>query len=159
MLLLLNACSSTTTADRQTEKMANEASSSNEEKNLTGTFSAEGKNYSGKVSVQKFPASGQYSVLCEDDIDPNNSKLIQFVFKDEASARAAGARTIAYDQGKDQTPGEVALSYDIRYASHEKRPGTLSVNKSGSDAELVFDGVEVETVTKEKLTVSGKIPF
>lgn len=159
LFLCLPACNTQSGVDGDTETLTQEALDADEEKDLTGTFSADGKNYSGRVSVQQFPATGQYSVLCQDDSDPNASRLIQFVFKEETSARAAGPRTIAHDRGKNQASNEVAVSYDIRYASGDSNPGTFTVNKNGSESELVFEGVEVETVTKEKATVSGKIPF
>ncbi len=159
LFLSLPACNPQSGVEDNTKTVAKEAVDSDEEKELTGTFSADGKSYSGRVSVQHFPATGQYSVLCQDNADPNGSKLIQFVFKDEASARAAGPRKIAHDQGKNQAPDEVSVSFDIRYESDDENPGTFKVNKNGSESELLFDGVLVETVTKEKATVSGKIPF
>ncbi|HXG82831.1 MAG TPA: hypothetical protein VNI84_02295 [Pyrinomonadaceae bacterium] len=126
---------------------------------MIGTFTANGKNYSGKVTTQQFPATGQYSVLCQDESDTNDSKLMQFVFKDEKSARAGDNLTVAYDQGKDQTPGETALSFDIRYRSEANSKGTVKVNKNGAGNELVFENVTLKTIGKETVIVSGKIPF
>ena len=101
----------------------------------------------------------RYSVLCQDDSDPNNSRLIQFVFKNEASARAAGVRKIAYDQGKDQTPDEISVIFDNTYRSDQGRDGSLSVTANGKDNELVFDKVALLNMSKEAVTVSGRIPF
>ncbi len=158
ILMLLNACSKTTT-EKETQEIAKEAVASDESRNRTGTFTADGKTYTGKVSTQLFEATGQFSVLCQDDSDPNDSRLIQFVFKNEASARAAGERKIAYDQGKDQTPDEVSVTYDTRYSSDQGRAGSLRVTSSGKDNELVFDKIALQTMSKEMVTVSGKIPF
>jgi len=156
-LFLVNACSGNSTK----EPTAKDALSSNESSGLTGTFTANGKTYTGKVSTQQFPATGQYSVLCQDDNDPNDSKLIQFVFKDESSARAGGNLTTTYNQGKDQTASETWLNFDIRYRSEADSKGTVTVNKTGSGNELVFNNVTLKTIDKEKETVvvSGKIPF
>jgi len=156
-LFLVNACSGNSTK----EPTAKDALSSNESSRLTGTFTANGKTYTGKVSTQQFPATGQYSVLCQDDNDPNNSILIQFVFKDESSARAGGNLTTAYNQGKDQTASETSLTFDVRYRSEADSKGTVTVNKTGSGNELAFNNVTLKTIDKEKETVvvSGKIPF
>jgi len=154
-LFLVNACSGNSTK----EPTAKDALSSNESSRLTGTFTANGKNYTGKVSTQQFPATGQYSVLCQDDNDPNDSKLIQFVFKDESSARAGGNLTTAYNQGKDQIAAETWLTFDIRYRSEADSKGTVTVNKTGSGNELVFNNVTLKTMGKETVVVSGKIPF
>ncbi len=155
VLFLVNACSGNSTK----EPTAKDALSSNESSGQTGTFTANGKTYKGKVSTQQFPATGQYSVLCQDDNDPNNSKLIQFVFKDESSARAGGNLTTAYNQGKDQIAAETSLNFDIRYRSEADSKGTVTVNKTGSGNELVFNNVTLKTIGKETVVVSGKIPF
>ncbi|MEO6260224.1 MAG: hypothetical protein ABIP63_07715 [Thermoanaerobaculia bacterium] len=161
-LFSMSACSksetATATTAAETEK-ATEHAASDQAQAKTGTFTADGKTYTGKVSTQNFEATGQFSVLCQDDSDPNNSKLIQFVFKNEASARAAGVRKIAYDQGKDQTPDEVSMTFDTRYSSDQGRDGSLSVTATGKDNELVFDKVALLTMSKEAVTVSGRIPF
>lgn len=155
LLLLQNACNN----DSANEPTTKGAVSSNESSSLTGTFTANGKTYTGNVSTQQFPVTGQYSVLCQDDSDPNDSKLVQFLFKDENSARAGGNLTTAYNQGKDQTATEASLTFDVRYRSEEDSKGTVKVSKKGSGNELVFDGVTLKTITKEKVVVSGKIPF
>ena len=48
------------------------------------------------------------SLFYQDNKDPNDPLLIQFVFKDEASARTEDYKTPAYDQGKDQAAEEAA---------------------------------------------------
>ena len=157
VVLFLNACDDK--SKNSGEPTAKEALSSNEDEDLTGTFNAGGTTYSGKVSVQNFEATGQYSVLCHDVSDPNNSKLIQFVFKNEVSARTAGSLTTAYDQGKDQVASEVSVSFETRYRSHEDAKGTVSIAKNGSNNELIFENITLKTMSKEAIVVSGKIPF
>ena len=157
-ILLLAACDNnkiTTT----TEPTAKEATASNEEKNLTGTFTAGDKTYSGKVSIQNFEATGQFSVLCQDDTDPNDSKLIQFVFKNEKSARVEGNKTPAYNQGKDQAATVAAVIYKLKYNSVEESTGIITINKSGTNNEIVFKDLKLKTMSKEEVIVSGKIPF
>ena len=154
-LLSMSACSKSEPA----AETATELAASDQAQEKTGTFTADGKTYTGRVSTQNFEATGQFSVLCQDVSDPNNSKLIQFVFKNEASARAAGVRKIAYDQGKDQTPDVVSMTFDIRYSSDQGRDGSLSVTANGKDNELVFDKVALLAMSKEAVTVSGRIPF
>ena len=73
-----------------------------------GTFTLGDKTYTGKVSKQNLEATGQFAVLCQDNKDPNDPLLIQFVFKDEAGARSNGYQTSAYDQGIDQADDEAA---------------------------------------------------
>ena len=75
---------------------------------MTGTFTLGDNTYTGKVSKQNLEATGQFAVLCQDNKDPHDLILIQFVFKDEGSARTDGYKTPAYDQGKDQAAEESA---------------------------------------------------
>jgi len=158
ILLMMTACTKAA-QETETQEIAKEAVASDEVQNRTATFTADGKTYTGKVSTQHFEATGQFSVLCHDKTDPNDSRLIQFVFKNEASARAAGVRKIAYNAGNDQTPEEVSVTYDNTYSSDQGRAGSLSVTSSGKDNELVFDQVALQTMSKDAVTVSGKIPF
>lgn len=157
IVLFLNACDDK--SKNSSEPTSKEVMASDEDKDLTGTFTAGGKQYTGKVSVQNFEATGQYSVLCQDVSDPNNSKLIQFVFKNEASARSEGSLTTSFDPGQDQTASEISVSFDNSYRSDGYSKGTASVSKKGNNNELIFDNITLQEATKEKVIVSGKIPF
>lgn len=157
-ILLLAACNDTKTTE-STQPSAKEATASNEEKNLTGTFTAGEKTYTGNVTIQNFEATGQYSVICQDDSDPNDPVLIQFIFKNEASARTAGNKTPEYDQGKDQAATEAAVIYELKYNSVEESTGIITVNKNGSNNEIVFKDLKLKTMSKEEVIVAGKIPF
>ena len=157
-VLLLAACDNSKTTN-PTELSAKEAPALNEGKNMTGSFTLGDKTYTGKVSIQNLEATGQFSVLCQDDTDPNDPVLIQFVFKDEASARTDGYKTPAYDQGKDQAAEEAAVIYELNYKTVEETTGIIKINKNGSNNELVFDNVTLRTDSKETVIVSGKISF
>ncbi len=76
------------------EKIIKEAMASDEDKNLTGTFTADGKTFSGKVSVQNFETTGEYSVLCQDEA--GESTLLQTTFSTEKDARTPGDLKIGY---------------------------------------------------------------
>lgn len=158
ILIMLTACDNTKTTDTS-EPSAKEATASNENKDLTGNFTAGDKTYSGKVSIQNFEVTGQYSVLCQDVTDPNDSRLIQFVFKDEASARAGGNKTPTYNGGEYQAINEAAVTYDLEYSTVGESTGIITVNKTGGLNEIVFKDVKLKTITKEEIIVSGKIPF
>ena len=157
-VLLLAACDNNKTTTT-TELSAKEAHALNEEKNMTGTFTLGDKTYTGKVSIQNLEATGQFSVLCQDDTDPNEPILIQFVFKDEASARTDGYKTPAYDQGKDQAAEEAAVIYELNYKTVEETTGIIKINKNGSNNEIVFKDLKLKTMSKEEVIIAGKIPF
>ena len=157
-VLLLAACDNNKTTNT-TKLSAKEAPALNEGKNITGTFTLGDKTYTGKVSTQNLEATGQFSVLCEDDTDPNNPILIQFVFKDEASARTNGNKTPAYDQGKNQAAEEAAVIYELNYKTVEETTGIITINKSGSDNEIVFKDLKLKTISKKEVILAGKIPF
>ena len=106
-VLLLAACENNKTTNT-TELSAKEALALNEGKNMMGTYTLGDKTYTGKVSIQNLEATGQFSVLCRDNTDPNGPILLQFVFKDEVAARTNGYQTFAYDQGIDQAADEAA---------------------------------------------------
>ena len=111
---MLTACNNSKTKEALKPVIV-ETAVSNQEKNITGTFTLGDKTYTGKVSIQNLEATGQFSVLCQDDTDPTDPILIQFVFKDEASARTEDYKTPAYDQGKDQAANEAAVIFELNY--------------------------------------------
>lgn len=157
--LLLTSCNENK-VDSTTKKMADEALASNNEKNFTGTFTINGKSYKGRVSTQQFTATGQFSVLCQDDdTEPNSFKLIQFVFKNETVTRAGGDFVTVHSQGTNQLANEVSVDVLGIYRSQEDSKGSFKVIKNGDSNELVFENVKLESLDKEKKIVSGKIPF
>jgi len=155
----LLACNNRHT-DTNTEQIAREAMASDEAKDLTGTFTAGGKAYSGRVSTQLF-VNGYFSVLSQ-DVSDNHPALMQLEFKDEASARTPGTFKIATPgYGRDLPKDAVTLTFDNSYTSDDDLPGgTLSVRKDGDNDVIVFDQITLrEPVNKKTVIVSGKIPY
>ena len=155
---MLTACNNSKTKEAL-KPMVVETAVSNQERNITGTFTLSDKIYTGKVSIQNLEATGQFSVLCQDDTDPTDPIIIQFVFKDEASARTDGYKTPAYDQGKDQAANEAAVIYELKYKTVEETTGIITINKNGNNNEIVFKDLKLKTMSKEEVIVAGKIPF
>jgi hypothetical protein len=157
-ILLLTDCDSTKSTNT-TEPAATEGTASKEDKELTGTFTIGEKTYTGRVSTQNLEATGQFSVLCQDDTDPNDSKLLQFIFKDEGSARTEGYKTPEYDQGKEQDAKEAAVIYELNYTAVEESTGIVKINTNGSTDEIEFKDLKLKTMSKEEVILTGKIPF
>ncbi len=158
LFLLLNSCNNNKAGS--SEPTAKEVMPFNEDKDLTGTFTADGKALNGKVSTQVFPSTKEFSVLCQDDTDPNNSRLIQFVFKDEASARAGGDFKIVYDDIMSaEGSNEISFALDNTYHTREDTKGMVTISKEGSGNVINFDDVALTDSEKKDVIVKGKIPF
>ena len=158
-ILLLTACNNKT---KDTNNSAKETKTSIADEDLTGTFTANGKTYTGNVNSSTFDLTGQFEIYFQDNQShkgPDELGLIRILFKDEASARAGGNFITAYDQQKNQAAREVSMSVDIKYRTEEDSKGTVTVNKNGSNNELVFDNVTLRTDSKETVIISGKISF
>ena len=56
----------------------------------TGTFTVDGQTKTCKVTTQLFPATQEFSVVCQDD----NFGFVQITFKDEVSARKVQSLTV-----------------------------------------------------------------
>ena len=159
-ILLLTACDNNKT--KATNESAKQSDSSNDDRDFTGTFTANGKKYTGNVNASSFDLTGQFEIYFQDNQSikgPDELGLIRILFKDEASARAGGDFITAYDQQKNQAAKEVSMSVDIKYRTEEDSKGTVTVNKSGSHNDLIFDNVTLRTDSKETVIVSGKISF
>ncbi|KAK6023801.1 histidine kinase [Ostertagia ostertagi] len=129
----LLACNNRHT-DTNTEQIAREAMASDEAKDLTGTFTAGGKAYSGR------------------DVSDNHPALMQLEFKDEASARTPGTLKIATPgYGRDLPKDAVTLTFDNSYTSDDDLPGgTLSVRKDGDNNVIVFDQITLREPVDKK---------
>ena len=159
-ILLLTACDNNKT--KATNESAKQSDSSNDDRDFTGTFTANGKKYTGNVNASSFDLTGQFEIYFQDNQSikgPDELGLIRILFKDEASARAGGDFITAYDQQKNQAAKEVSMSVDIKYRTEEDSKGTVTVNKSGSHNDLIFDNVTLRTDSKETVIVAGKISF
>ena len=156
-ILLLTACDSNKT--KGTNESAKESVTSNDDKELTGTFTVNGKKYTGKVKASLYEQTGQYEVMCDDNTDPNAFSYIRVLFKDEAAAREGVNFITEYDQQKKQAANGISMSFEVKYRTDEDSKGTVTVNKNGSNNELVFDKVTLRTDSKETVIVAGKISF
>ena len=156
-LLLLTACDSNKA--KATNESVKESVTSNDDRELSGTFTVNGKKYTGKVKASLFKQTGQYEVMCDDNTDPNAFSYMRILFKDEAAARAGGNFITDYDQQKKQAANGISMSFEVKYRTEEDSKGTVAVNKNGSNNELIFDNVTLRTNSKETVIVSGKIPF
>ncbi len=144
------------------EKITKEAMASDENKNLTGTFSADGKTFSGRVSVQNFETTGEYSVLCQDNA--GESTLLQATFSTEKDARTPGDLKLVYRNpiSGNKEAKSVNLTFELTWRTTDESKGTAKITKDGGNNMLEFDSVEVTDDIShkgEKKIISGKIPF
>ena len=126
--------------------------------NQSCSFSVNGQAYIGKSSTQVFPATKEFSVLCEPIGE--EAKLVQFVFKDETSARVGQKFKIVHDLAtKAEGPNEVSVTYESDYVTKDSSAGSISVLKDKVTSSVEFEDVLLENSSKESVRVSGKILF
>jgi len=155
-ILVIAGCNNTDKSSE--EKIAKETMASNEDKDLTGTFTVDGKTFTGRVSVQHFEATGEFSVLCQNN--DGEGTLLQTIFNTEADARTPGDLKIVYGGNKDAKA--VAIMVELTWRTTDASKGTAKITKDGSKNVLEFDGSEVTDDIShkgEKKIISGKIPF
>lgn len=151
--LLLSACDT-----KSSDSSKSPSSLSLDEQKLSCEFTAEGKRYEGSTSIQVFPATKEYSVLCESS--GNDSKLVQFVFKDELSARNGDTFKLVSDKvSSSEGVDEVSLTYDLVYVSKDTSTGSVRVAQSGAANELQFTNVSLFEVSGVSVTTSGRVKF
>ncbi len=134
---------------------------------LTGTFTFGGDTTACKTSHQTFPATGEYSIVCENDEDGALYRFVQVTFKDEPSARKAQALTFmkpfAFKPEDHEAADAVAVSYtdtDGTLDSDDESTGSAKVVVSGDHNVLTLDEVSLSTVTSEATgAVSATINF
>jgi hypothetical protein len=132
---------------------------------LTGTFTFGGKTVGCKTSDQDFPATGEYSVVCEND--EAGYRFVQVTFKNEASARRAQDLTFmapfAFSPEDHEAADAVAVSYtdgDGTLDSDDESSGSAQVAASGAHYVLSLTNVSLATVTSEATgAVSATISF
>jgi len=144
------------------EKIIKEAMASNEDKDLTGTFTADGKTFTGRVSVQQFETTGEFSVLCQDN--EGESTLLQTFFSTEADARTPGDLKVMYRNAAygNKEVRAFSVSFETAWRTTDESKGTAKITKDGSNNVLEFEGVEVTDDISHKgvkKIISGKIPF
>lgn len=134
---------------------------------LTGTFTFGGDTVACKTSHQDFAATGEYSVLCENDDDDSNYRFVQITFKDEASARKAQSLTFtgpfAFKPEDHEAADAVAVSHtdkDGTLDSDDDSTGSAKVAVSGGHNVLTLTNVSLSTVSSEDTgEVSASIEF
>ncbi len=144
------------------EKIIKETMASDEDKDLTGTFTADGKTFTGKVNVDHFEATGEFAVRCQDN--EGESTLLQTFFNTEADARTPGDLKIVYRNpiSGNKEAKSVAITFDLTWHATDESKGTAKITKVGNNNVLEFDRVEVSNDIShkgEKKIISGKIPF
>ena len=77
----------------------------------------------------------------------------------QGSVRAGGNKTPAYDQGKDQAADKAAVIYELNYKTVEETIWIITINKSGSNNEIVFKDLKLKTISKEEVTLAGNFFF
>lgn len=134
---------------------------------LTGTFTFGGETVDCKTSTHDFPATGEYSVVCDNDEDDSNYRFVQVTFKDEPSARKAQSLTFmapfAFKPEDHEAADAVAVSYtdkDGTLDSEDDSTGSAKVAASSGRNVLTLVGVSLSTVTSEDTgEVSATIDF
>jgi hypothetical protein len=110
--------------------------------NAQGTYTIDGKTYSGKVSTQEF-VNKNFSVLCEysDETSSDYKKwkydLLQITFHSEAEARKGGTFVVSSTSKINQESGTVSLGGHEGFAS------------------LFGDGKGTITVTNKTIKISN----
>lgn len=141
--------------------------SSNNGADLTGTFSFDGgPTIDCKVSTQDFPATGEYSVLCEED--STDFRYVQVTFKDEASARTAQTlklmKAFAFSAADHPDADAISVGWtdaegDTLYADDDST-GSAKIVKNGAHYTVTLTDVLVESApTKATGTVTATIDF
>ncbi|MDF3070605.1 MAG: hypothetical protein K0R38_6206 [Polyangiaceae bacterium] len=134
---------------------------------LGGTFTFGGETADCKTSTQDFAATGEFSVVCENDEDDSNYRFVQVTFKDEPSARTAQTLTFmapfAFKPEDHEAADAVAVSYtnkDGTLDSEDDSTGSAKVTASGGRYVITLDSVSLSTVTSEDTgEVSATINF
>ena len=157
-MLLLSACDNNKSKDTN-EKSTDESTGSTVKEKIhseestggTGTYTAEGRTYTGKVTTET-TGYKHFKVTCEGDM----VQVIEFNFKNEDSARKGGS----FKPGSLTLlePNEVGIMFGIGFNSKEGLGGTVTVSGSGGKNVIEFKDVKL-TIPDKSIVVSGKIPF
>lgn len=157
-ILLLTACDNKETKNTNEgtstiskDSTVNKTVPSNENSDGNGTYTAEGKTYTGKVTNET-DRLNFFTVTCEGDM----VQQITFHFKNEEAARKGGS----FKPGS-LTPienNEVGIMFGVGFNSKDALGGTITVSVSGGKNVIEFKDVKL-TVPDKSMVVSGKIPF
>lgn len=129
---------------------------------LSGVFTVDGTSYTGKVSAQKFGATGQYSVVCQEDA----FGLVQITFATEGEARAPQTLKLGkMSYTGPATPGIVHLSLSpfatgANLGSGDAPEQTVTLVKEGEHMVVTFSDVELTNQAGDvKKKISGKVQY
>ncbi len=128
----------------------------------TGTFTVDGKTYTGKVTLQTFPSNKAFSVICQDDA----FGLVQITFHNEADARKAQTvklTDLSYSKANEPGTANISLSPFAGGETNtsESAGGTATITAdSGGKATITFENAALSTKTSDlKKTLSGKVTY
>jgi hypothetical protein len=134
---------------------------------LTGTFTFGGETLDCEVSDQEFPATDEYSIVCDNDEVDSNYRFVQVTFKDEASARVARdlkfIAPYAFKPEDHPDADTIAVQFtdkDGTLDSDDDSSGSAKVTASGGHHVLTLEDVSLSTVTSDATgAVSATIDF
>ena len=160
-ILLLTSCdnkesknANEKSTEESTESTVKETAPSEESTGGTGTYTADGSTYTGKVTTKTIGLKN-FKVTCDGDM----VQVIEFFFKNEETARKGGS----FKPGSMTVlePMEVGIMNGIGLNSKEGLGGTVTVSGSGGTNVIEFNDVKLTGPDKSfgSVVVSGKIPF
>ena len=137
------------------------------DKNLKGTFSFAAVTLPCKVSSQLFPATNEYSIVCDNSDDASNYRYVQVTFKDEVSARLPQPlkfkAPFAFKPEDHPDADTVSVDYldkDGTITAGPMSAGSADVARSGGHNLLTLKDVTLGNVTKTRSgTISATINF
>lgn len=134
---------------------------------LGGTFTFGAVTLPCKVSSQMFPASGEYSIVCDNSDESSNYRYVQVTFKNEASARLT--QTLRFkdpfafkpeDHPDADTVSVDYLDKDGTITAGSTSTGSANVASSGGHNVLILKDVSLGNVTKTRSgTISAAVTF
>lgn len=141
--------------EKSNESTVNETAPSEESTGVTGTYTAEGRTYTGEVTTETNAGlRNLFTVTCKGDM----IQMIELHFKNEEVARKGGnfkPGSLVPGAGEDN---EVGIMFGIGYKSGEASEGTITVTGSGGKNVIELNNVKL-SIPDKSIIVSGKIPF
>ncbi len=99
-----------------------DAARSNSDSAKTGSLTVDGQTQTCNVTTQLFPATKEFSVLCQND----NFGFVQVTFKDEVSARRAQKLTVIEGVGSSHPDGATIVVGFSPLSGGPTGPGVVS---------------------------------
>ena len=164
-VLMLSACNSNKkTDDAGSGKPESGLTVNDNEDGKTGNFTFDGKDYKGKITTQYFgdKTTGQFSVLCQQDMDNYEFVLFQIIFHNEAEA--SGSSTFKPDDAIITIPagivnvtisGSSKIIGDKEYHTTSESGGSISV----AGKTITIKDLKLVNADKKEKMLSCEIPF